>query len=86
MPKIPYVISSILLCLVWLSYQEVLAQQAKPNIIVILCDDLGIGDASCFNPQGKIKTPNIDAMARGGLKFTMRTAVRLYVRQPDTPY
>lgn len=70
MPKIHYVVSSILLCLVWLSCHEVRAQQAKPNIIVILCDDLGIGDASCFNPQGKINTPNIDAMAKGGLKFT----------------
>lgn len=70
MPKIHYVISSILLCLVGLSYQEVLAQQAKPNIIVILCDDLGIGDVSCFNPQGKIQTPNMDALAKGGMKFT----------------
>ncbi len=41
-----------------------------PNIIYILTDDLGYGDISAFNPEGKIKTPNIDALAKEGMMFT----------------
>lgn len=44
--------------------------EPKPNIIIVLCDDLGIGDVSSFNTQGKIRTPNFDALASGGMKFT----------------
>lgn len=43
---------------------------AKPNIIVILCDNLGNGDIACFNPQTKHRTPNLDRMAAEGRKFT----------------
>lgn len=44
---------------------------SKPNIIVMLCDDLGIGDVQCFNREhGKIKTPSIDQLASEGMKFT----------------
>lgn len=42
----------------------------QPNFIYILCDDLGYGDVSCLNPQGKIKTPNMDRIAREGMTFT----------------
>ncbi len=42
----------------------------KPNIIFILADDLGIGDVRCFNPEGKIATPNMDKLAAAGMKFT----------------
>ena len=41
-----------------------------PNIIYILADDLGYGDLKSFNPEGKIPTPNLDAMAKNGIKFT----------------
>ena len=43
--------------------------QQKPNIILIYTDDLGYGDISA-NGATKIKTPNIDKIARGGLRFT----------------
>ena len=43
----------------------------KPNIVYILADDLGYGDVQCLNPQrGKIKTPNLDRLAREGMAFT----------------
>lgn len=42
----------------------------KPNVIYILADDLGYGDIQCFNPEGKISTPNIDKIARHGVMFT----------------
>jgi arylsulfatase A len=40
-----------------------------PNIILIMADDLGYGDISCYGSK-KINTPNIDALAKGGMKFT----------------
>jgi len=43
----------------------------KPNIVVILADDLGYGDVACNNPErGKITTPNIDKLAGEGMRFT----------------
>lgn len=42
---------------------------AKPNIIIINLDDLGYGDLSCYGAT-EIQTPNIDALAKGGIKFT----------------
>jgi arylsulfatase A-like enzyme len=42
----------------------------RPNIVYILCDDLGYGDVKCLNPQGKIPTPNMDRLAAGGMTFT----------------
>lgn len=47
------------------------ATPAKPNIVVILCDDLGYGDVQVLNPEhGKIKTPSIDKLASDGIIFT----------------
>ena len=43
---------------------------AQPNIVYILCDDLGYGDVKCLNPQGKIATPNMDRLAASGMIFT----------------
>ena len=42
----------------------------KPNIVFFLVDDMGCGDASCLNPEGKIRTPSIDRLAREGMIFT----------------
>ncbi|MEM7477639.1 MAG: arylsulfatase [Planctomycetota bacterium] len=45
-------------------------QAGKPNIVVILVDDMGYGDPGCFNPDSKIATPHIDRIAAEGMKFT----------------
>jgi arylsulfatase A len=42
----------------------------KPNIILIMADDMGYGDAGCYNPESKISTPNIDKLASQGMRFT----------------
>ncbi len=49
--------------------QKISAQSKKPNIIFILADDLGYGDVGCYGQQ-KIATPNIDRLAKMGVKFT----------------
>jgi arylsulfatase A-like enzyme len=41
----------------------------KPNVILIIADDMGYGDAGCYG-QDKIQTPEIDRMAAGGILFT----------------
>ena len=43
---------------------------ARPNIVLILADDMGYGDPRCYNPQSKIPTPNLDRLAAAGMKFT----------------
>ncbi len=42
---------------------------ARPNVIVLLVDDLGWGDVSCLN-NGAVKTPHIDRLAQTGVTFT----------------
>src|ERR1041384_5410728 len=41
----------------------------KPNILLLYADDLGFGDVSCYGAT-RIKTPNLDRLAREGLRFT----------------
>lgn len=43
-------------------------KSSKPNILFIMCDDLGYGDLSCYG-QTHIKTPNLDKMAAEGMRF-----------------
>ena len=42
---------------------------AKPNIVIILADDLGSGDLSCFGAKD-VQTPHIDSIAKNGVRFT----------------
>ncbi len=55
-----------LVCLV-LGLLAVSARAGKPNILVILFDDLGYSDLGCYG--GEIETPNIDSLAKGGVRF-----------------
>lgn len=49
------------------------AQTHRPNIIYIMCDDMGYGDLGCYGQQ-LIETPNLDRMAREGMRFTQAYA------------
>lgn len=42
----------------------------QPNIVIVYADDMGYGDCTANNPESKIPTPNIDRLARQGLRFT----------------
>jgi arylsulfatase A-like enzyme len=52
-----------------LGLQISIAQNSAPNVIIIYADDLGYGDLSCFGATD-IATPNIDRLAKEGIKFT----------------
>ena len=45
------------------------AAAEQPNVVIILCDDLGYGDLGCYG-HPTIRTPNLDKMAADGMKFT----------------
>lgn len=42
----------------------------NPHVVVILVDDMGYGDAACYNRKSKIKTPNLNELAAEGMRFT----------------
>lgn len=48
--------------------QETTQESERPNIIVILSDDMGYSDLGCYG--GEVETPNLDALAQNGLRFT----------------
>lgn len=49
------------------------AADNRPNIIYIMCDDMGYGDLGCYG-QKYISTPHIDSLARQGVRFTQAYA------------
>ncbi|MEK6235833.1 MAG: sulfatase-like hydrolase/transferase, partial [Planctomycetales bacterium] len=40
----------------------------RPNIVVILCDDMGYSDLGCYG--GEVRTPHLDRLAAGGIRYT----------------
>ncbi|MDP4791776.1 MAG: arylsulfatase [Verrucomicrobiales bacterium] len=46
------------------------AEPSRPNVLLILADDLGYGDVSCYNDESKVPTPNLDRLAGEGMRFT----------------
>ena len=62
---------SFLLLLVVLAFSSAslrAAGPAKPNVLLILADDMGYSDAGCYG--GDVRTPNLDSLAANGLRFT----------------
>jgi len=58
-----------------------------PNIVFILADDMGVGDVSCLNPDGRIPTPNIDRLAMEGVTFSDGHSLsRLHSHPLQHPY
>lgn len=42
----------------------------RPNLVIVLADDMGFGDPGCYNARSKIATPSIDKLAKQGMRFT----------------
>ena len=45
-------------------------ESSKPNVVIIMADDMGIGDVEVYNPDSKIPTPNMNTLAEEGMQFT----------------
>lgn len=64
------VVALIYLAAVWLClFERTLLAAERPNLIWVMADDLGYGELGCYGQQ-LIRTPNLDRMAREGLRFT----------------
>lgn len=46
------------------------AEVWHPNVVLIFADDMGYGDVTCYDAESKIHTPNLDQLAKGGMRFT----------------
>src|SRR2546427_11692565 len=62
------VIFPLILCLITCTLALIAAATARPNIAVILVDDMGFSDIGCYGSE--IPTPNLDQLAANGLRFT----------------
>jgi arylsulfatase A-like enzyme len=58
-----------LTALLLVALSGIAAAHRAPNIVLIFCDDLGYADVGCYGAKG-YKTPNIDRLARQGVRFT----------------
>ncbi len=65
-----YLLQALTLLLASLASCSAAEAKARPNIVFILADDLGYGDLGCYNKESKIPTPNLDQLARDGMRFT----------------
>ena len=64
-----YLVAYLLICLSLCSCKDTETQEKKPNVVIIYMDDLGYGDVGA-NGSTILKTPNMDMLAAGGIRFT----------------
>ena len=62
------VLSALLASFGLLHAGDAVKPKSKPNILIILADDMGFSDAGCYGSE--IHTPNLDKLAADGLRFT----------------
>ena len=58
------------LCMALMNISCVQEKKEQPNIVIIYADDMGYGDLNIQNPDSKIPTPNLDQLAKEGMRFT----------------
>jgi arylsulfatase A len=68
MTKLVYWLLAAAVALLPFNAGQAAEQQRLPNLVIILADDMGYSDAGCYG--GRIKTPNLDRMAKEGIRFT----------------
>ncbi len=74
--RLCFILLYVLTLSVWLfislssSLRVFSAEELRPNILLILADDLGYGDVGCYNSAAKVETPNLDRLATEGMRFT----------------
>ena len=50
-------------------FKTIKKSSIKPNVIILLSDDVGVGDIEVYNSKSKIKTPHLNRMAKNGFRF-----------------
>src|ERR1700749_4130486 len=68
-PSFPRIMFPRSLFVLLLLVVTLFAEEPKPNIVFILCDDLGVNDLSCYGRKDQ-PTPNLDRLASQGMRFT----------------
>ncbi|RZO71248.1 MAG: arylsulfatase, partial [Limisphaerales bacterium] len=58
----------LIVLLLTLGINGIILAKAKPNIVLIMCDDMGWSDIGCYG--GEVRTPHLDRLASEGLRFT----------------
>ncbi len=66
--KVTFVCAAVLCFVFCISTAEVSA--SRPNVVLIMADDMGYGDVGCYNAESKIPTPHMDELSRQGMRFT----------------
>jgi arylsulfatase A-like enzyme len=62
------ILFALVITLSWVATPPISLAADQPNIVIIMSDDMGFSDLGCYG--GEIQTPNLDALAAGGLRFT----------------
>src|SRR5690242_11716357 len=63
-------LAAVLCVLCASAVNHAVAAGERPNIVYVLADDMGYGDAGCYNSAAKIPSPSIDRLAAEGIRFT----------------